>query len=55
MPGINRTSRKGIINIKSDLRELKYSSPKRQPYIYTPLPGYYESGPNAYMGPDLMG
>ena len=55
MPGRNRTSRKGIINIKSDLRELKYSSPKRQPYIYTPLPGYYESGPNSYMGPDLMG
>jgi hypothetical protein len=48
-------ARKSLLTLRSNLRELKYSSPKRQPYIYTPLPAYNESGPNAYMGPDLMG
>lgn len=48
-------ARRSLLTLRSNLRELKYSSPKRQPYIYTPLPAYNESGPNVYMGPDLMG
>ena len=48
-------ARRSLLTLRSNLRELKYSSPKRQPYIYTPLPAYNESGPNVYIGPDLMG
>ena len=51
----------GLIDLKTNLRTLKYGKDRaggtssNEPYIRTPIPGYYESSPLTYLGGDVFG
>jgi len=48
-------SRRGLINFKSNLRDIKYGSGNGAPYVVTPIPEYYEPAPSVAFGRDIFG
>ena len=44
----------GIVDLQTNLRDFSFG-PGKQPYIRTPLPGYADPNPTAYIGRDILG
>lgn len=45
----------GIIDLRSNLRDLPYPTDSKQPYIRTRIPAYEDTGPNNSPGRDVIG
>lgn len=45
----------GLINFRSNLRNMKYGSGEGFPYVVTPIPSYFSNPPNTSLGEDSFG